>query len=95
MYLIPGCVSYIRAPLLTPALLCQSQGAMVVTGVFVVLVVVPTLAIRRSQAQTLHENLQICTRQMQTTLEEKCFEGDFNRISVLLLLLLKDIYPGQ
>lgn len=26
-------------------------------------------------------------------LEEKCFEGDFNRISVLLLL--KDIYPGQ
>lgn len=66
-YLIPGGVPFICAPLLTPALL--SQTAMVVLGVFIVLVVVSSLVIQSgSQVQALHENLQICASQTQQVL---------------------------
>lgn len=49
---------------------------MVVIGVFIVPVVVPSLVIQTgSQVQALHQNLQICASQTQAALEEKRFEG--------------------
>lgn len=75
-YLIPGRVSVICARLLTPALLSHAHTAMVVIGVFIVPVVVPSLVIQTgSQVQALHQNLQICASRTQEALVEKRFEG--------------------
>lgn len=59
VYLIPGGVPSIRAPPLTP-----DPPAVVVLGVFIVLMIVPGLGVQTgSQVQALHQNLQFCRSQ--------------------------------